>query len=633
MLNPRDATIQAMDEVTGPVIGITLVLMAVFLPTAFLGGITGQLYRQFALTIAITALISAVNALTLKPAQCAVYLRPAMGPRNAFFRAFNRIYARAEHAYVRLIGAMVGRPGRTMVTFLALIAITFWGFTSLPTGFLPVEDQGYVIAGIRLPDAASQARTRRAVEQVNQIIAELPGVADWTSVGGRSVLDNTVASNAATFYVIFKPWEERTDPSLSQDAILANLRQRLSEIQEASSFAFAPPSIRGLGVAGGFQMQLQDRGGVGLPALQQMVDEMVRDGDAQSGLAALNSTFRAGVPQLFADVDRVKARSLAIPLTSVFDTLQAYLGSTYVNDFNLFGRTYQVRAQAEPAFRLTPQDVTRLRVRNAEGQMVPLGTLVDVRETIGPQIINRYNLYPSAAITGEAAPGHSSGQALALMEQMAASKLPQSMGYEWTAISYQEKAVGGEAFLIFGLAVLLVFLVLAAQYESWTNPLAVVLVVPLALLGTVIAVAIRGMDNNVYTQIGIVLLIALASKNAILIVEFAREQRARGKSVAEAAVEAARLRFRPILMTSFAFIFGVFPLVIADGAGAASRRALGTAVFGGMLTVDVPCRSVRARVLRGGAGSERTLGRAAGHTRGGGEDHAGRVVSIHAGDA
>ena len=583
-LNPRDATIQAMDEVTGPVIGITLVLMAVFLPTAFLGGITGQLYRQVALTIAITALISAVNALTLKPAQCAVYLRPATGPRNAFFRGFNRIYARAEHAYVRLIGAMVGRPGRTMVAFLALIAITFWGFTSLPTGFLPVEDQGYVIAGIRLPDAASQARTRRAVEQVNQIIAELPGVADWTSVGGRSVLDNTVASNAATFYVIFEPWEERTDPSLSQDAILANLRQRLSEVQEASSFAFAPPSIRGLGVAGGFQMQLQDRGGVGLPALQQMVDEMVRDGDAQSGLAALNSTFRAGVPQLFADVDRVKARSLAIPLTSVFDTLQAYLGSTYVNDFNLFGRTYQVRAQAEPAFRLTPQDITRLRVRNAEGRMVPLGTLVDVRDTIGPQIINRYNLYPSAAITGEAAPGHSSGQALALMEQMAASKLPQSMGYEWTAISYQEKAVGGEAFLIFGLAVLLVFLVLAAQYESWTNPLAVVLVVPLALLGTVIAVAIGGMDNNVYTQIGIVLLITLASKNAILIVEFAREQRARGKNVAEAAVEAARLRFRPILMTSFAFIFGVFPLVIADGAGAASRRALGTAVFGGMLT-------------------------------------------------
>ena len=615
-LNPRDATIRAMDEVTGPVIGITLVLMAVFLPTAFLGGITGQLYRQFALTIAITALISAVNALTLKPAQCAVYLRPAMGPRNAFFRAFNRIYARAEHAYVRLIGAMVGRPGRTMVTFLALIAVTFWGFTSLPTGFLPVEDQGYVIAGIRLPDAASQARTRRAVEQVNQIIAELPGVADWNSVGGRSVLDNTVASNAATFYVIFKPWEERTDPSLSQDAILANLRQRLSEIQEASSFAFAPPSIRGLGVAGGFQMQLQDRGGVGLPALQQMVDEMVRDGDAQSGLAALNSTFRAGVPQLFADVDRVKAKSLAIPLTGVFDTLQAYLGSTYVNDFNLFGRTYQVRAQAEPAFRLTPQDVTRLEVRNAEGQMVPLGTLVDVRETIGPQIINRYNLYPSAAITGEAAPGHSSGQALALMEQMAASKLPQSMGYEWTAISYQEKAVGGEAFLIFGLAVLLVFLVLAAQYESWTQPA--------GRRPRGAARAPRHGDRGRRPRHGQQRLHADRHRLAHRAREQerdphrgvraraagARQERRRGGGGGGASAlpahpdDLVRVHLRRLSPGHRGRGRGREPPSAGDGR--VRRHA----------HVDVPCRSVRARVLRRGAGSERALGRAAGHTRG-----------------
>jgi len=583
-LSPRDATIRAMDEVTGPVIGITLVLLAVFLPTALLGGITGQLYRQFALTIAATALISAVNALTLKPAQCATYLRPATGPRNAFFRAFNRIYARAEQTYVRVITTLVQHAGRAMAAFALLIAVTFWGFTSLPTGFLPVEDQGYVIAGIQLPDGASLARTRRVVERVNQIVSKMPGVAAWNSVGGRSILDNSTASNAAVFYIIFEPWEERGDHSLSQEAILDSLRRQLGDIQEANSFAFAPPSIRGLGVGGGFQMQLQDRGGVGLPALQQMVDEMLLDGSAQSGLVALNSTFRASVPQLFADVDRVKARSLGIPLTEVFDTLQAYLGSTYVNDFNLFGRTYQVRVQAEPAFRQTPQDITRLEVRTAQGQMVPLGTLVDVRETVGPQIIGRYNLYPSAAITGEAAPGQSSGQALRLMEQMAESKLPQSMGYEWTGISFQEKLVGGEALVIFGLAVLLVFLVLAAQYESWSNPFAVVLVVPLALLGTVIAVATRGMDNNVYTQIGIVLLVALSSKNAILIVEFAREGRARGQSIVEAAIEASRLRFRPILMTSFAFILGVFPLVIAEGAGAASRRALGTAVFGGMLT-------------------------------------------------
>ena len=583
-LSPKEAAAKAMDEVTGPIIGITFVLMAVFLPSAFLGGITGQLYRQFALTIAVTAVISAINALTLKPAQCALWLRPTSGRHNVFFRAFNRVYARAENAYARTIGWMVARPRQMMVLFAVLIVLTMWGFSSLPTGFLPVEDQGYVIAGVQLPDSASQARTRRVIDKVNRIIADVPGVADWNTIGGNSVLDGTTASNAATFYVVFKPWDQRTGPSLSQDAILTTLRHRLGEIEEAASFAFAPPSIRGLGVTGGFQMQVEDRGGVGLSALQQMVEEMIHDGGTQSSLASLKSTFRAGVPQLFADVDRLKVKSLGIPLTSVFDTFQAYLGSTYVNDFNLFGRTYQVRVQAEPQFRLTPSDIMRLEVRNPQGQMVPLGTVVNVQETVGPQIIPRYNLYPSAAISGESAPGYSSGQALELMEQMAANKLPLSMGYEWTGISYQEKKVGSEAYLIFALAVLLVFLVLSALYESWTNPAAVVLVVPLALLGTVIAVAVRGMDNNVYTQIGVVLLIALASKNAILIVEFAREHHARGRSIPAAAVEAARLRFRPIIMTSFAFILGVYPLVIAKGAGAASRRALGTAVFGGMLT-------------------------------------------------
>ena len=583
-MTPREAAARAMDEVTGPVIGITLVLMAVFLPSAFLGGITGQLYRQFALTIAVTAVISAINALTLKPAQCAMWLRPRHGTPNAFFRAFNRVYGRAEQAYARMIGWMVERPRSMMLTFTALIAVTAFGYTSLPTGFLPVEDQGYVIAGVQLPDAASQARTREVVDKVNHIISGLPGVAAWNTVGGNSILDGATASNAATFYIVFKPWEERVAPSLSQESILANLRQRLGELQEAKSFAFSPPSIRGLGVGGGFQMQLEDRGGVGLPALEQLTDEMLRDGGSQSALAELKSSFRAGVPQLFADVDRVKVKSLGIPLTGVFDTLQSYLGSAYVNDFNLFDRTYQVRVQAEPKFRLTPADIMRLEVRNSRGDMVPLGTMVSVEDIVGPQIIPRYNLYPSAAITGEAAPGYSSGQALELMEQMARSKLPQGMGFDWTGISFQERSVGNQAYLILGLAVLLVFLVLAALYESWTSPAAVVLVVPLALLGTVVAVAVRGTDNNVYTQIGVVLLIALASKNAILIVEFAREQRARGLAIAEAAVAAARLRFRPILMTSFAFILGVYPLVVARGAGAASRRALGTAVFGGMIT-------------------------------------------------
>ncbi len=582
---PREATIQAMREVTGPVIGITLVLMAVFLPTAFLGGITGQLYRQFALTIAITALISAINALTLKPAQCAMYLRRPSGKQNLFFRTFNRIYDRVERAYIGTIRRMVARPKSMLMIYVTIITVTFISYEALPTGFLPMEDQGFAIAGAQLPDAASQARMRRVVSEMNRIFSETPGVWNWNSVGGSSILDGTNASNAATFYVVFRPWAERTTPELSQEAILGHLRQRLAaEVPDAITFIFAPPSIRGLGVSGGFQMQLQDRGGVGLPALQQMVDEFLHDGRTQSGISSLTSTFRAGVPQLFVDVDRTKAKAIGVPLTNVFGTLQAFLGSAYVNDFNLFGRTYQVRVQAEPQFRLEPQDIMRLEVRNTNGDMVPLGSLVDVADTIGPQIISRYNMYPSAALTGEAAPGYSSGQALQLMEQMAAAKLPPSMGFDWTGIAFQEKRVSGEAYLVFALAVILVFLVLAAQYESWTHPLAVVLAVPLALLGTVVAVASLGMDNNVYTQIGVVLLIALSSKNAILIVEFARDQRARGLNTVEAALEAARLRFRPIIMTSFAFILGVFPLVVARGAGAASRRALGTAVFGGMLT-------------------------------------------------
>jgi HAE1 family hydrophobic/amphiphilic exporter-1 len=583
-VDAREATIRAMGEVTAPVMGITAVLMAVFLPTSFLGGITGQLYRQFALTIAVTALISAVNALTLKPAQCAAWLRPVHGRRNAFFRGFNAVYARTEHVYAQLITWMVARTRLTMAAFVVLVSLTLWWFASLPTGFLPVEDQGYVIAGAQLPDAASQPRMARVVDRMNAIIGETPGVAGWNTVGGNSVLEGTTASNAATFYIVFTPWEERTAADLSQEAILATLRRRFATIQEANTFAFPPPSIRGLGVTGGFQVQIEDRGGIGLPALHQMTEEVLRDGASQTGLAALKSTFSAGVPQLFADVDRVKAKSLGVPLASVFGTLQASLGSAYVNDFNRFGRTYQVRVQAESEFRRTPDDIRRLEVRNEQGGMVPLGSLVDVRDTVGPQIVPRYNLYPAASISGEAAPGYSSGDALAIVEQMMASKLPPSMGFDWTGIAFQERAVSGEAMLVFALAVVLVFLVLAAQYESWTSPAAVVLVVPLALLGTVLAVVARGMDNNVYTQIGVVLLIALSSKNAILIVEFARDHRARGASAEVAAVEASRLRFRPILMTSFAFILGVYPLVVATGAGAASRRALGTAVFGGMLT-------------------------------------------------
>jgi hydrophobic/amphiphilic exporter-1 (mainly G- bacteria), HAE1 family len=587
-LDPKSATIKAMSEVIGPVIGITLVLMSVFLPTAFLGGITGQLYRQFALTIAATAVISAINAVTLKPAQCAVYLRPTPARKNAFYRWFNALYDRCEAAYTAVIRRLVRQTALMMLVFTALVALTGWWFTRLPTGFLPQEDQGYLIAGVQLPDSASLERTRAVVKQVNEILRKTPGVQGWFMIGGNSLLDQAVASNAATFYLTLEPFSARTGrPEKSMDAILGHVTKEFQSIREAMVFAFPPPALMGLGVAGGFQLQLQDRGNVGLEELQQVTDEMIADGNAQSGLQKLQTPFRSGVPQLYVKVDRVKAKSLGIPLGVVFGTLQASLGSAYVNDFNKFGRTYQVRVQADQRFRLRPEDIRRLEVRNYHGDMIPLGTLVKVDRKPGPQIIPRYNLYPSAAINGLSARGFSSGQAMDLMEQMADRKHLASIGYEWTGMSFQEKRVGSQAIYVFALAVLMVYLVLAAQYESWLMPAAVILVVPLALLGTVIAVAIRGMDNNIYTQIGVVLIIALASKNAILIVEFARELRTKGRTILEAAVEASRLRFRPILMTSFAFILGIWPLVNATGAGAASRRSLGTAVFGGMIAATV----------------------------------------------
>jgi HAE1 family hydrophobic/amphiphilic exporter-1 len=481
-----------------------------------------------------------------------------------------------------------------MVVFVAVTAATFWWFTKLPTGFLPVEDQGYAIVGLQLPDAASLDRTREVVKKVEEIFKKTDGIGQWVMIGGQSVLDQTVASNAATFYVRWKAYEERTTPETQQDAIIAHLRAEFAKVEEAIVFAFPPPAIMGLGVAGGFQMQIEDQTGAGLDVLQDLTNEMIADGNGQkstkpgeskgeSKLRSLNSPFRAGVPQLYANIDRVKAKSLGVPLETVFGTLQTSMGSAYVNDFNLSGRTFQVRIQADEQFRLKPEDIRRLEVRNLAGAMLPLGTIASITEKPGPQIITRYNLYPSSSISGEAAPGFSSGQALKLMERMADSNFPSGVSYEWTGISYQEKKVGSQSIYIFGLAVLLVYLVLAAQYESWLTPAAVILVVPLALLGTVAAVAIRGMDNNIYTQIGIVLIIALASKNAILIVEFARELRVKGEGIVESALKSARMRFRPILMTSFAFILGIAPLVNAQGAGAASRQALGTAVFGGMI--------------------------------------------------
>ena len=585
----RPAAIRAMEEVTGPVIATTLVLLAVFVPTAFLPGITGELYRQFGLTIATATVFSSINALTMSPALCAILLRPATPPeqRNAFFRGFNRLFTVSEAAYANALRTLVRRSALTMLVFGGVTFVAGWGFGRLPTGFLPEEDQGYLVIGTMLPDAASQERNREVSARLDEILGSTPGIENWVTLGGQSLLEGTAVSSQSSIYATMEPWEERDTPELSQDGILAHLRAEFAKIREAIVFVFAPPAIQGLGTAGGFQMEVQDRGSLGFFALQQVAQEMVRDGNAQPGLVGLSSTFRANVPQLFLDVDRTQAKTMGVPLGSVFGTLQAFLGSAYVNDFNKFGRTYQVKVQADQRFRAQRSDIERLRVRNLQGGMVPIGAVVDVQDSFGPQVVRRYNLYPAAAINGLPSPGTSSGVALNLMEQMANRKLPRSMGYAWTGISYQEKQVGGEAALVFALAITLVFLVLSAQYESWTAPSSIVLSIPFAILGVVVALVMRGLPNDVYTQIGVVLLIGLASKTSILIVEFAREQRMQGKGIQEAAVEAARLRFRPVLMTAISFVFGTLPLLVASGPAAASRQAVGTAVFGGMLVATI----------------------------------------------
>ena len=583
-LTPKDAAIKAMSQMTGPVIGITLVLTAVFLPAAFLPGITGQLFRQFALVIAATAIISAVNALTLKPAQCALYLkpRPADYRPNAFYRAFNWGYARVEDAYARLVRWMVNRTASMSLVFLAIVAAGFWLFAHHQSGFLPIEDQGYAIVVGKLPEGAAQPRVRATVKRVEAELKSTPGIAAWVTIGGFSMLDAANLANAFSIFAVYDSWEKRGE-AINQKVILAELKRRLDAIQEARIVAVTPPPIAGLGQAGGLQMMIEDRRSLGLPELQQTVLELQRVGSTQSGLGFLGTTFSAQSPQLYLDIDRIKAQSLSIPMDSVFGTLQAFLGSSYVNLFTKFDQSFQVYVQADAPWRQSVDDIKNLYVRNTQGAMIPLGTLLEVRQRVGSELVTRYNLYPAASLFGAPAPGFSGGDAIQLMEEVARNVLPNGMAFDWTAIAYQQKLLGNTAYLIFGLSLLLVFLVLAAQYESWASPLAVIMVVPMALVGIILAQITRHFDNNLYTQVGLVLMIALASKNAILVVEFARELREEGMALAEAAVEATRRRFRPIIMTSFAFILGVVPLLKAGGAGAASQQAIGTVVFGGML--------------------------------------------------
>ncbi|MFO0803321.1 MAG: multidrug efflux RND transporter permease subunit [Gemmataceae bacterium] len=605
-LNARSATIQAMNEVTGPVIAITLVLMAVFLPTAFLPGVTGQMYRQFALTIAATAFLSAINALTLKPAQCALYLKPVTKP-GLFARAFEGIYRPVERFYTWIVRQLLRVWPVMLLLSLGIAAFTGWLYQRTPQGFLPTEDQGWAMIAVQLPDSASVDRTREVIERMNVVFGKYrdEGKADgWFVLGGFSMMDQTMAPNSATCFIAWTDWSKRTTPELQQEMLKNDLQMAFGQMREAQVIVIVPPPILGLGLVGGFQMQVEDREGVGPEVLQERTQALVDEAKKRPQIGpGTFTTFRAGVPQVYLRINREKAEMMGVKLNDVHATLQANLGSVYVNDFNKFGRVFQVRVQADSRFRADTSAIMRLEVpgRSEHGQPpkhVPLGSLLEAEPTVGPQAIMRYNLYPMAQVQGQANPGVSSGEAIKTMEDVAKGVLPRTMNYDWTGTAFQEKRTSNETWFAYAFAVLAVYLVLAAQYESWLLPLAVILVVPLGLLGvvgavqvkTMLAAAVPGvaaMDNNIYTQIGIVLIIALASKNAILIVEFARELRHAGRSIREAAIEAAKMRFRPIIMTSFAFILGVTPLVFASGAGAASRQSLGTAVFGGMITATV----------------------------------------------
>jgi len=583
---PKEAAIISMKEVSGPVIATTLVLLAVFVPTAFMPGIAGQLFQQFALTIAIATFFSSINALTLSPALSSILLRPS--PKKQFFvwRWFNGALDGTTKVYTFMVRTLLRLAVVGVIAFVGIILVSIYGFGNLPTGFVPQEDEGWCLVNVQLPDAASLERTVKVADNAADIAMGTEGVKDVINITGYSLMNGSAASNGATILVMFENWDDRTDDETSQASIIGSLNRRYFGIQDAIVMAFPMPSLPGLGTSGGLAMQIQDTGGGGLASLEAVANTMVEDGSTQTSLSNVYSGFRANVPQLFVDVNRDQALSKNVSLESVFRTLQTYLGSIYVNDFTYMGRTFQVKAQAEGRFRDRAEDIGNLQVQTRDGRMVPLGGFVDVKEVLGPQTVYRHNVYPAAKFVARPAPGFTSGDAMKVMEGMADRLLPAAMSYEWTEIAFQQQS-SGSPIGIFLFAILLVYLVLAAQYESWSIPLSVCFSVPTALLGAVAALMVRDMDNNLYTQIGIVLLIGLAAKSAILIVEFARERRSAGATIKQAAIDAARLRFRAVLMTAFSFILGVIPLLIAVGAGAESRKVMGTTVFGGMLVATV----------------------------------------------
>ena len=587
-VEPKEAAKRAMSEVSGPVIATTLVLLAVFVPTLFMPGITGQLFQQFAVTISVATVFSSINALTLSPALCGVILRPTVkGKRKGLFKWFNALLDRSTTGYTATVKLALRKAILGLFIFIGLSTVAFIGFSNLPSGFIPQEDEGYCMIATQLPAGASKERLDKFLMQVEEQVGSIPGVADYLTVSGFSVLDGAAVPSAGFVVVVMDDWSERKKASLHQQAIIGEINRRCATLQDGLAMAFPMPSLPGLGVSGGVAMQMQDRGGVGLHTLEEIAQAYIDNGNTQAALTGMSTTFRANVPQLFVDIDREQVLRKGVTLSSVFGALQAHLGSAYVNDFTMYNRTFQVKTLSEASYRAEPRDIGRFRVRNKAGNMVPMASLISVKNSLGPQTVNRFNMYPAIKIIGQPSPGYSSGQAMGILETMAAEKLPDSVNVEWTELSYQEMKASGSTNIIFLIAAILVYLTLAAQYESWSVPISVLLAIPTAILGAVAALMMRGMSNDIYAQVGVVLLIGLSTKSAILIAEFAKQQHDEGHSAFDSALDAARLRFRAVLMTALSFILGVIPLVFASGAGAESRRVLGSTVLGGMLVATV----------------------------------------------